>query len=245
MADSPNTPIQPGKKEMSMEVRLVLAFVLMGLVLFITPYVYKAPPQPAKPAAAAATPAARPPSTTPAPGAIRAQSEQEFVVETQIYRIRLTNHGGAIQSWELKKYLDHSGKPLDLVHAAALAKVPPPFSLSMKDAQEANALNYAYYVGTPDPDGLGIQYEFSDGINYAKKTFHFTRDGYLSQVATEVTRNGSPVDHLIEWRGGFGDATVLDRATAQHAIYYDLGQGKLITKDAKSVKDGPMTAAGN
>lgn len=51
MADSPNNPIQPapaGKKELSMEVRLLLAFLLMGLVLFLTPYIYKAPPQPPK-----------------------------------------------------------------------------------------------------------------------------------------------------------------------------------------------------
>ncbi len=31
-----------------MEQRLLLAFVLMGLVLFLTPYFYKAPPPPPK-----------------------------------------------------------------------------------------------------------------------------------------------------------------------------------------------------
>ena len=35
-----------------MEARLLLAFVLMGLVLFGTQYFYKPPPQPNKPAAA-------------------------------------------------------------------------------------------------------------------------------------------------------------------------------------------------
>jgi YidC/Oxa1 family membrane protein insertase len=34
------------KKEMSMEVRLLLAFLLMGLVLFVTPYFYKPTPAP-------------------------------------------------------------------------------------------------------------------------------------------------------------------------------------------------------
>ena len=38
------------KKELSMEARLLIAFVLMGLVLFLTPYIYK-------------------PATAPAPGA--------------------------------------------------------------------------------------------------------------------------------------------------------------------------------
>ena len=54
MADIENTPIQPGgspgkKKELTMEMRLLLAFLLMGLVLFLTPYIYKAPPPPKKP----------------------------------------------------------------------------------------------------------------------------------------------------------------------------------------------------
>ena len=55
MADIDNTPIQPGgepgkkKRELSMEQRLLVAFLLMGLVLFLTPYIYKAPPPPKKP----------------------------------------------------------------------------------------------------------------------------------------------------------------------------------------------------
>ena len=40
------------KKELSMEVRLLLAFLLMGVVLFVTPYFYKQPPQPTPQSAA-------------------------------------------------------------------------------------------------------------------------------------------------------------------------------------------------
>jgi len=267
MADSPNTPIQPGakapRKEMSMEIRLLLAFLLMGLVLFLTPYIYKAPPAP-KPAPSAATqqtqkkseaaaataiPSQAAPSqpapAQPAPGEIQAASETEFALDTPLYQIRLTNRGGVIRSWMLKKYLDHAGKPLELVNAAALTKVPPPLSLALKDQQASNALNYGLYVSKPDADGLGIQYEFSDGVNYAKKTFRFLKNGYLSQISTEVTHNGAPVEHSIEWRGGFGDATVLNRIGEQHAVFYDLSQAKLNTKDARSVKDGPLGTAGN
>ena len=48
MADNPLQSNKPGKKELSMEQRLLLAFVLMGVVMFLTPYFYKAPPPPAK-----------------------------------------------------------------------------------------------------------------------------------------------------------------------------------------------------
>jgi hypothetical protein len=44
MADNQIQSNKPGKKELSMEQRLLLAFVLMGLVLFLTPYFYKSPP---------------------------------------------------------------------------------------------------------------------------------------------------------------------------------------------------------
>lgn len=246
-----------------MEIRLLLAFLLMGLVLFVTPYIYKAPPSPppaaAKqtktavtqtPGATTSTPAAKTTAAEtvpaqPAPGQIQAASEQEFTVETQLFQVRFSNRGAVVRSWVLKKYKDHAGKPLELVNQVSLAKVPPPFSLALKDDKANSSLNYGLYVAKPGPDGLGIQYEFSDGVYDAKKSFHFSKDGYLSQVSTEVTHNGSPVEHMIAWRGGFGDSTEINRTAKRHAVHYDLSQSKLISKDAKSVKDSPFSSAGD
>ena len=245
-----------------MEIRLLIAFLLMGLVLFLTPYIYKPPPpakpaqpakqaQAAKPVAPAAPVAAAKPltaeaaTTAPAPGQMQAPAEQLFTVDTNIYHIVFSNKGAVVQSWVLKNYKDRAGKSLDLVNSASLSKVPPPFALSTKDDKIADALNSGLYVAKPEPNGLGITYEFSDGMNYAKKTFQFTQAGYLTQVTTEVTHNGAPLDHLIDWRGGFGDAAVVNRAAERHGVYYDLGQNKLISKDAKSVKDTAYTASGN
>jgi len=162
MADSPNNPIQPSqppKKELSMETRLLLAFLLMGLVLFLTPYIYKAPPAAPKQAAQAATgkqaaKADKPPEipvrpaaiTLAVPGQIQDTTEKEFIVDTDIYRIQFSNKGAVVHSWVLKKYLDHAGKPLELVNQASFAKVPAPFSLSLKDNPAADILNYALYV---------------------------------------------------------------------------------------------------
>jgi len=250
-----------------METRLLLAFVLMGLVLFLTPYFYKPPPPPPKssapkaanPVSQSAPPAAEKQPAAPSEPAgekIQANSEQEFVVDTDLYRIRFSNHGAVVRSWVLKKYSDRAGKPLELVDQAALAKIPAPFALALKDEQAANALNYGYYAAHPNPDGLGIQYEFSDGKNHAKKSFTFQKNSYLSQVATEVTENGAPAAHMLEWRGGFGDASALNRAGDQHAVYFDLsapktflgivtGQGTLVTDTVGTVKNGPINSAGN
>jgi len=123
MGDLPNNPLQPGKKakkELSMEIRLLIAFLLMGLVLFLSPYLYKTPPpgpkqvSPTTPAQAAqetkkpedSSPEAAKPqvadASKPVPGQIQAASEQQFTVDTEIYRVRFSNHGAVVQSWMLK-----------------------------------------------------------------------------------------------------------------------------------------------
>ncbi len=241
-----------------MEIRLLIAFLLMGLVLFVTPYFYKPPAGPKRtappPAPAQATqetkqPAAPqpPPAVTaaPSPGQIGAVKEVTFTVDTALYRIQLSNIGGVVQNWTLKKFVDSRGKPLELVNTAALKSAPPPFAIIFKDGNPAAQLNSAKFKSTPTPDGLGVDYEYSDGAIHCVKTFRFAKNSYLSQVTSEVTRNGAGVPHLLEWRGGFGDLTVQNRTSAQQTVYYDLTASKLNTLNAGKAKNGTVTAAGN
>src|SRR5215831_1661111 len=61
---------QPPKKEMSMEIRLLIAFALMFGVMFLTPYILKnQAPVPQKAAQSAKPPAPAPEATPPAPAA--------------------------------------------------------------------------------------------------------------------------------------------------------------------------------
>lgn len=263
MADLPNTPTAPGnapKKELSMELRLLIAFVLMGIVLFVTPYFYKAPPGPKRtsppvtpaqavqttvPPEAQKSEAAEAATTAPTPGQISSDKEEFFTVDTQLYRVRLSNVGGVVVDWTLKKYLDSTGKPLELVNKVALAKVPPPFSIAYKDGKPATLVNSAKFKVTPTADELGVDYEYSDGKTHCRKSFHFGKNSYLSEVSSELTENGVGVPHLLEWRGGFGDLTVLNRQNAEKAAYYDLSNSKLVVHPASAAKNGPITAAGN
>ncbi|PYQ13637.1 MAG: hypothetical protein DMH00_03970 [Acidobacteria bacterium] len=48
-----------------------------------------------------------------------AAAEEEKTVETGLFRIHLGNRGARILGWELKRYLDDTGKPLELVSLAA------------------------------------------------------------------------------------------------------------------------------
>src|SRR6476646_11942468 len=117
-----NTPAQP-PKEMSMEVRLLLAFLLMGAVMFLTPYFFKSqvPPPGKKDAQTASqtTPGApvSKSDATPPPaddvqkvstaaslpaGATAQKPEPPAIIETDLYKIAFSNQGATVRSWLLK-----------------------------------------------------------------------------------------------------------------------------------------------
>ncbi|MGA2269394.1 MAG: membrane protein insertase YidC [Bryobacteraceae bacterium] len=271
MAESANgsgNPRQP-PKEMSMEVRLLLAFLLMGAVMFLTPYLFKtaAPPPPVKKAeqAAPAQPQPAPENIPAAPVAEQAKAERPakkvsskavpsapatpqrtepaFVINTNLFTVALSNQGATVRSWLLKKYHGNDGKLLDLVNSAAGLEFP--FSLYFPDKQPGAKVNWTYYTQTGDPDGLGVTYAFSDGHTSVRKVFRFQKDSYLLQVSTEVTADGHPVPHMIQWRGGFGDFTVTSAVANQHTLYFDVAQNKLVEQRASAAKNGPVTASGN
>lgn len=246
------------KKEMTMETRLLLAFLLMGLVLFGTQYLYKPPPAPAKPAAtvaktaepakenvASTAPAAAPaaPVAAVVPGAVHSDSQQTFTIETDYYRVLFSNQGAVVRSWILKGFKDQHGKPLDLVNPLALGKVPAPFSVYFKNPP-ATDVNQALYTVKRSDDGMDVDFEFSDGRMDVKKSFQFGEKSYRVGVTSQVTENGTLVPHSLEWRGGFGDQTVIKAAASEHAVYYDQTNSKLYEKDAKEAKNGPVTFSG-
>src|SRR4051794_1188127 len=108
-------------KEMSMEVRLLLAFVLMGAVMFVSQYFFKsqAPPAPQKTAQSTDKQANQPSPVTPVvpakdapashpeakaapvPGATPEQTLPPLVIETDLYRVTLSNQGANVRSWLL------------------------------------------------------------------------------------------------------------------------------------------------
>jgi len=228
-----------------MELRLLVAFILMGAVLFLTPYFYKnvAPPvkknapvavtsAPAASGANAVAPPVAPAETTVAAAAengaaprVAAKDEQMYAIDTDFFRISLSNRGGVVKSWLLKKYRAHGGNPLELINTAA--KVEPPFSLYFPGPKPSPDVNQALYEAKPDADGLGISFDFSDGNTTAHKTFRFSKSSYLSTVSTEVTAAGKPVPHLVEWRGGFGDVAVANPSGAGQTLRFLLEERPL------------------
>jgi YidC/Oxa1 family membrane protein insertase len=257
-------------EQMSTETRLLLAFLLMGAIMFLTPYFFKSqPPSPAakKSTLAGASEAVVPPtpaqsipevapavSAAPTAPVIQAQTQPPFTIDTDLFKITFNNQGANVRSWQLKKSLAE-GKPLELVNTAATIEDPYPFDLYIAEHKDlAKKLNAAIFQQTVDPDGLGIAYDYSDGHATARKTFRFEKNSYLAQVTSEVKVDGQPVSSSLEWRGGFGDFTLSNPAANQKTIYFDpFAPGSLwhpfgnnlIEQTVSAAKNGPATAEGN
>lgn len=248
-----------GKKfELTMEMRMLLAFLLMGAVFLLTPLITgplqkkapKAPetkqsqapntaaPQPAATSAAATTPA------PPALSAVKAATASDTIVDTDVHRVVFSNQGGVVKSWQLKKYRDNDGKPVELVNAAAAPKAGWPMSYVFQTNAPKTDLNQVLFANRDTGDPLTVEFEFSDGTVSARKTFKFARTAYRVQVVSEVTEAGQARPHLLAWRGGFGDHTIHNAAASQHSVYYSSADSKLEVKEAKAAKDGPVLASG-
>src|ERR1017187_7400174 len=256
---SGGSPGQP-PKEMSMEIRLLLAFLLMGAVMFLSPYLFKTPPAPAanktaQPAQTEAVPAA---PTAPLPQIAPAEEGKAaaaspatpqytlppFVIDTELFTVQLNNQGATVRSWKLKKYKGNDNKTLDLVNTAAGMDYPFSFYIPGQDAT-AKVVNWAHYQQAADPDGLGVSYTFSNGHVAVKKVFRFEKNSYISRVSGEVTVDGKPVPDMIQWRGGFGDLTLSNAAANGRSLYFNVPENKLTEQHSNVAKNGPVSSTGS
>lgn len=254
MSNSPGSNT-PGGAPPSFEKRLPLALALMMLVLLVSQYIFKpAPgPKPAKPindqnaAEVVQKPQAAAnvlPELAPVAGQVQAASVIPTEVDTDLYHIVLSNRGGVVTSWVLKRYTNDAGKPLQLINIGA-SDVPPPFSLQINGQQPAFDPNTVMYRPTITDGGLSITYEYSNGQTSIRKSFVFQKNSYLSTIKSVVLENNTPVPSLFTWRGGFGDEAVRNASALQHTVRYDTAANKLITKTTKDAKNGPITDTGN
>jgi YidC/Oxa1 family membrane protein insertase len=249
-----------GNEKFSMEARLLVAFLLMSAVLFITPYFYKqqAPPkkdakaaaqqQPPTPAQTQATAAAAntPPPNTPPPQPgtpVQADKEEFTTVETDLYKVTFSNRGATVRSWVLKKYNDNSGHPVELVNKEAFAKAGPPFALYFPQAPAVDP-NTALWQLTRSSDGLAVDFAYSSGQVQFRKTLHFQQKSYVVDVTSEAFQGGTPLVHSIAWRGGFGDNTMYNAYAAQRTVMFDQNKQKLVQQDNKAAANAPIKESG-
>jgi YidC/Oxa1 family membrane protein insertase len=280
------------KKGFSNELRILFASLLSMVVILLWAK-YFAPKPPAHPAPTAqtapaqtgsapanatiATPGAAPGAATgsrtaPAPSqpakeipAVKADKEQTFVVENDLYRVEFTNRGGVVKSWVLKKYLD-DGKPprmLDLVHPKAAEETGGwPFAIVLDDAQLESQANAALYkvtmttvpAGASDKSADGksapsfvpatpqiaspaaIEFSWSDGRLEVTKRFRFDQS-YVLHTEISARLNGAPLKAGLAWLGGFGDLTVHNPEPVETVTPFYTERGKLTMFPHKKLEE--------
>jgi YidC/Oxa1 family membrane protein insertase len=247
-----------GRKELSTEIRSLIAAVLCLLVIAGWSLIYK-PPQPTtnNPNPAAMTPApatqvgssSTPSKALAAPAPVvaihAAGEEHSIVVESDLYRVQISNRGAVVRSWQLTKFTDDHSPPrtLDVVHPEeAQQEGGWPFSLALDDPQlEATANNALFEIkssgGVPEPGAVlhtpaEVTFTWSDGHLEVTKRLRFT-ESYIIDVQTSISLDGKPLQYGIAWRGGFGDATAF-RAALQTQVFAS-ANGKLETLAAKNL----------
>ena len=256
------------KRELTMEQRLLLAFVLMFGVLLLSPYFLpkseeqkqqeakKGQQSQPKKDAPAANPAAAPAAAVPTvasvagkdaetPGNLVGSAEEHPTMETDLYKVRFSSRGAVVESWQLKKFKHGNGKTLDLVNPVSLKHAEmAPFTIQFKDQKPNADLRQALYVVKKRPDGLGIDFEYSQGGVTSRKSFVFTKANYLTDVTSIVTMNNASVGHLLSWRGGFGDAMVIKAHANQHTTRIGPNDSSPTVYDNSKGKDGPVLEGG-
>ena len=196
-------------------------------------------------ASSGAAPAPSSPATVSAapPTVVKGDSkERTIVVENDLYRLELSNRGGVVKSWKLKKYTDDSKPPqvLDLVHAKTAQEIGGwPFAVALDDPQLESTANSALFVSSAFDNLTApaeLTFSWSDGHLEITKRFHFDRT-YVAKVEVTAKYDGKPITAGLAWLGGFGDLTVTNpRPIETVNIVYTEG-GKTNALPYKKVDD--------
>ena len=225
---------------MQMERRLLIAFALSFLVIMLSRsfWEHAKAPAPKSPVSSLPAPTAKDysenlPLSAPPEGSIpetrAAEREKNFEVETDLYKLVLSNKGAVIRSWILKRYRDSNGKPLDLLDVRKVELFGAPFAIRVDREDEvtkqlAGALFECESPARTDLVAPGaseqtITFDFANGKIRASKSIQVGPGSYKIHLSSRVWLNGRPSDHFLIWPAGFGDPAV-DERTALHAALY-------------------------
>jgi len=253
---------------------MLLAFVLMGLILVVTPYAYRklglTTGQAERKEEAAVKPADEKPATEKPPAtAVAAGTPMKPSVAPPVEHEAAEPVAGAISAGsEQEQVLDTTLYHVVFSNRGATVKswtlkkfqdsAGKPLELVNRKGADKVGYPFGFTFRDKQPSsdlnkvlwavhsgpGLTISFEYSDGRTNATKTFALQQDGYMVQYADDVTLNGVGLPHLVEWRGGFGDMAVQNAAGQQATVHYDPVKNKLLRPSTKSAKNGPVDADG-
>ena len=169
-------------------------------------------------------------SGAPAPGISLPVSEQTVTIETDLVRVELSNRGGVIHSWELKRYHTEppKEKPVQLVYQGG--KFKGPLSMTVANADIDKTIREGLYNIEKDFSKLDaahpvghVTMRFHDPVTHlaVEKQLIFHHDSYVVDVSFAIEGVTESYDiglgtnfGIVEWGDGFigliGSASQVD-----------------------------------
>lgn len=203
------------------EKRMLLFLVLSVLIYLLYGYYSTKnlpPPKPAPEVKNAPQAPARieVPETPPAEAPATQGEKIDVVIESSLYRAVLSNVGGVIKSWKLKKYRSDDGKDdFEMVPQYLPADEGYLFRLDTGDERLNREVNLAVYKIKSDttvasdaprvaPTDITLSYR-RPGLS-VEKNFHFNQGNYLVDVGSKVVVNGAEKQTKIVLGPSIGDS---------------------------------------
>lgn len=217
--------------------RALLAVILSMVILFGSQYLYTKYYQPkdSSPQSAQSTKKEEKSSgsqTVPVPSTIKEEPKEirkdtkyrEIEIENDVFKVTLSNEGAAIKKIELKRYKDKKGAPI-VLKASDIS----PLSI-LKDGK----LDYAKVIfnieGTKlsfkDSERAFVNFYFSDGEIYIKRSFIFNKEDYSIEIKEDVKGLNN---YFVTLGKDFG---IVEKEDAPH-------WGPVILKDADRIELTP------
>lgn len=228
-----------------MEKRLIIATVMSVLVLLIFSYFFQTPlltkKEPEKEIAAEKPvedkKAVASEEKLPAKKAKQAPlpSEKEIIIETDLYKAILTNRGGVIKAWELKKYKNNEKSQVQLIPQAD--EIIYPLSLDIEGADLNDKIfaadkNNISLSKDKNKDTITLSYSDSKGITVEKR-LTFYNDTY--KIDIDLSAEGIDKPILFSIGSDFG---IVDKTATGYGSHI----GSVASVDGKVKKDLPKKA---
>ncbi len=232
-----------------MEKRFLLAFVLSLIVLVASQMWFEKKFKPTRPGATptstsqqstppAPAPSPAPPKAIQAPAMpsmgseVKAEAEHDIVLENSLVKVIVSNRGGVVKSWILKKYKDSNREELNLIAGLDPLKEPPPLRLEVpENSALTSQLDSALFVdsgvgkkvpGMASPSGVVLRYS-ENGLE-VEKSLALRPDSYLMNFSVDLKRNGVDLPFWISWPAKFGDNVLDLRSDARNVVTGDSGK---------------------
>jgi YidC/Oxa1 family membrane protein insertase len=139
------------------------------------------------------------------------EKERRVEVQTEDVSVAFTNRGARVIRWQLKRFLDRSGEPEELVQNHKDA--PRPLDLETGDAELDARLRDALFQPSAEIlDVTGAQaqtltFRYASEDIEAEKSLKFGSRGYLVEVGASVRRGGRSLPTRVLWGPGVGNPT--------------------------------------